>query len=69
MISFGVGINASSFKVQENKISSKLSVAKILKVELFNTTLAAVLGEILNPFKSSLTNSRSPSLIMHGSSL
>jgi len=46
--------------------SPKLSDINIDKVALLRITLAGSLGGILNPFKSSLTNSRSHSLIMHG---
>ena len=50
-------------------MSPKLSDIKIDKVELLRTTLEGVLGGLTNPFKSSLTKDKSPSLMTQGSSL
>ena len=61
-------MSCSSFKVTENMMSAKLSVWKMLSVELFRMTLTGVLGGFLKPGRSSLMSSRSPSLITQGSS-
>jgi len=63
------GSAPKSLRLEENWISPKLSDMKIEIVELFIITLAGILGGLTNPFKSSLTNIKSPSLTTQGSSL